>query len=577
MPLPLYLIFFLILCIPQSSLAENVQLQIEGLSGSLEKNIKARLSGINTDKMTADSQLSALIERNIRQGLRALGYYDAVIDFLYQKTIIPERSLLIVRITAGEPVRIADVSVVLRGDAEHDNDYHNLSGTIPASGSILHHGHFDDFKHALRSLAIRKGYFDAEIIKSQLNVAPQLHKAFWNIEFNSGKRYRFGKVSFQGAQIREDYLYPLIPFHEGEYYNSDRLIKFNNQLTATHWFNSVAVSPDFAEAKKSKILSMQATVTPRARNTVELGGGYASDTGPHIKANWKKPWMNSRGHSLTTSAEVSTLEQSLDINYQIPLLKNPLEHYYLLQGGFKHSNLNDTKSDTTTLNAVRFWDSSSGWRQSINLRWSLDHYTQASITDTTLLLYPGININRIRQQDSVMPAWGDSQQYSLEVSNTLWRSQVDFLITKAQNVWIHTLGEKNRFVIRGNIGWIDTNNFERLPPSLRFFVGGDRSIRGYKYKSISPKNSEGKLTGASKMLTGSFEYQYNIKDKWWSAAFIDSGEAVNDIRESDFKTGTGIGIRWASPVGLMKFDIAAPVNAINVKKVNFYIGLGTEL
>ncbi len=84
--------------------------------------------------------------------------------------------------------------------------------------------------------------------------------------------------------------------------------------------------------------------------------------------------------------------------------------------------------------------------------------------------------------------------------------------------------------------------------------GGDRSIRGYKYKSIAPKYANGDLKGASKLITGSLEYQYNVTGKWWGAVFVDSGEAVSDIRRSDFKTGTGVGVRWESPVGPIKLD-----------------------
>lgn len=117
-----------------------------------------------------------------------------------------------------------------------------------------------------------------------------------------------------------------------------------------------------------------------------------------------------------------------------------------------------------------------------------------------------------------------------------------------------------------------------MPPSLRFFAGGDRSIRGYKFRSISPRDDEGKLTGASKLLTGSLEYQYNFTGRWWGAVFVDTGDAVNDLRINDLKTGAGVGIRWASPVGPVKFDFAVPVNDSEKRNdLQFYIGLGPEL
>ena len=116
-----------------------------------------------------------------------------------------------------------------------------------------------------------------------------------------------------------------------------------------------------------------------------------------------------------------------------------------------------------------------------------------------------------------------------------------------------------------------------MPPSFRFFAGGDRSIRGYSYQSISPKDKKGKLKGASKMITGSAEYQYNLTGSWWGAAFVDTGEAIDKVDTAKFYTGTGLGIRWASPVGPIKFDLATPLNKKDKGSIHLYIGLGSEL
>lgn len=59
----------------------------------------------------------------------------------------------------------------------------------------------------------------------------------------------------------------------------------------------------------------------------------------------------------------------------------------------------------------------------------------------------------------------------------MWGSDVDFSIFRARNVWVRTPWDGHRFVMRGNLGWIETNNFDKVPPDLRFFAGGDGSIR----------------------------------------------------------------------------------------------------
>ncbi|WP_440864968.1 autotransporter assembly complex protein TamA [Symbiopectobacterium purcellii] len=570
---------FVCLLATASSYAENVRLQVVGLEGELQRNVRARLSTIGPDEVSADGRFRARVDDAIRRGLRALGYYDPQINFEYRPAKNGGRPLLLVTVTPGEPVKIAGTDVLLRGDASSDSDFLQLRRrSLPAIGSVLNHGDYDDFKRSLNNLALRKGYFDAYYNKSQLGVIRETREAFWDIDYDGGTRYRFGDVHFQGSQIDEAYLRNLIPFERGDEYTSEDLGELNRRLSATGWFTSAVVSPNFAAGKTDKILPLDAVVTPLARNLLETGVGYSTDVGPRFQTTWRMPWINERGHSLESSLSVSAPEQSLDFSYKIPLLRSPLEQFYLLQAGFKREDLNDTKSDGTMLNVARFWTLNRGWQRSINLHWSLDHFTQGSVTHTTMLLYPGLTLNRTRQRGGTMPTWGDSQRYSLDISDTTWGSDIDFAVIQAQNVWIRTLEDKHRFVARGNVGWIETNSFSRVPPSLRFFAGGDRSIRGYKFRSISPRDDEGKLTGASKLLTGSLEYQYNFTGRWWGAVFVDTGDAVNDLKINDLKTGAGVGIRWASPVGPVKFDFAVPVNDSERRNdLQFYIGLGPEL
>ncbi|AUY26668.1 MAG TPA: outer membrane protein assembly factor [Erwiniaceae bacterium] len=559
--------------------AANIRLQLEGLNGELQKNVRARLSTIDTDEVTADGRFRARVKKAIEEGLRALGYYEPDIDF--ESRPAPARGgrpVLIARVAPGEPVKIAGSTIILRGDARNDADYQQwVKEGRPKNGTILNHGKYDSFKSGFTNLALRNGYFDGDFKKSQLGVSVERREAYWDLDYDSGKRYRFGDVTFEGSQIREEYLQHLVPFKKGDYYSSRDLAELNRRLSATGWFNSVVVAPEFDKTTPDKVLPLSGVVSPRTENTIETGIGYSTDVGPRLKTTWRKPWVNSRGHSLTTSANISAPEQQLDFSYKVPLLKNPLEQYYLVQGGLKRTDLNDTKADTTTLALSRYWDNSTGWQKAVNLRWSLDHFTQANVTNTTMLIYPGVSVNRTRSRGGLMPSWGDSQRYSVDISDTTWGSDVDFLVLQAQNVWIRTLAERHRFVARGNLGWIETNDFEKVPPDLRFFAGGDRSIRGYKYKGISPRDEDGKLTGASKLATGSLEYQYNVTGKWWGAVFVDSGEAVNDIKQSNFKTGAGIGVRWQSPVGPIKFDLARPIGDKEEHGLQFYIGLGPEL
>lgn len=559
--------------------AARVELKLEGLSGELQNNVRVRLETITSEEVTTDNRFKAILTNSIKLSLRALGYYDPEITFINNREQQRQTgSVITVRVNPGIPVKIADSNLNLLGEGSKDPFYVQwIKQGRPKVGSILNHGDYDSFKNGFANIAMQQGYFDGVFKQAQLGVAQQLHQAYWNIDYDTGSRYRFGDIQFRGSQISEDYLRKLIPFNTGDFYDSRKLAELNRRLSATGWFSTVVAAPDFDDKTADKKLPISASLKPAVKNTLETGIGYSTDVGPHLKTTWKRPWVNDRGQSMGVSTYLSQPEQQLDFSYKIPLLKSPLEQYYLLQGGLKRTDLNDTKADTTTLAVSRFWDNSVGWQKAVNLRWSLSHYTQAKTTNTTMLIYPGLSLNRTRSRGGLMPNWGDTQRYSVDVSNTGWGSDIDFVILQAQNVWIRSLAEKHRFVVRGNIGWIETNDFDRVPPDLRFFAGGDRSIRGYKYKDISPRDADNKLTGASKLATGSLEYQYNFTGKWWGATFIDSGEAVRDFSRHALKTGAGVGIRWSSPVGPIKLDIARAIGDKDQHDVQFYIGLGPEL
>lgn len=185
---PVLCVLCVLLAVP-SVFAANLRLQVQGLSGDLESNVRVRLSGITPEEVSAEGRFRARVDAAIRQGLRPLGYYEPTIEFTLDDRPTLSRPVLYAKVDPGEPVRIAGVNINLEGGARTDEDYLNLvKGNRPTLGAILNHGQYDSFKNSLTGLALRKGYFDANMAKSQLGVAQELHKAFWDIDFDSGER-----------------------------------------------------------------------------------------------------------------------------------------------------------------------------------------------------------------------------------------------------------------------------------------------------------------------------------------------------------------------------------------------------
>lgn len=540
---------------------------VRGPDGEPKENVRIAVTGLATD---ADGDIDEpRLVRAASEALKPFGYYAPEITVTY------ENDKPVVTVALGEPVTLEAADVVVTGEAADDPDVKKLLATIPAEGSPLRHADYDSFKSKLNSLSLAKGYFDADFEKSRLEVSIKRQKARWVIHWRSGPRWKFGATQFEGSQIREDYLRSLITYQEGEAFTAEQMAAFSKNLSQTGWFDAAAVRPRFREAK-DKTLPVKAAVTPRSKNEVEVGLGVDSDVGVNGEIHWTRPWINSRGQSLLVSSSASAKEQTVSAQWKLPEMSDPLNDYWLVSSGYKHTDLNDTKSRSVTATLSRTHLLPSGWQRTPSITASQTWFTQANVDESTFLLYPGLSFSRIRQRGGLSPEWGDSQNYAAEVSRREWGSGVDFALLKLQDSVLRTWRSNHRFVGRVTLGILATNDIDKVPPEKRFFAGGDKSVRGYGYQKISPKDGDGQLIGASKLATASVEYQYRVTGGWWGAVFFDAGDAVRSVSDFDLKKGAGFGVRWDSPVGPVKLDLAWPVGDPDHSGINFYVGLGAQ-
>lgn len=562
--------------IPLVLSAADIPIHFIGLDDELTDNVRAHLLQRKDDDIF--SARRRLITA-VRDGLKPYGYYRPHINIDLVRDAHQHVTAINVDVDPGERVHLLAPRLDLQGPLFQEESFAPVRHRIPQAGSALLHSDYEQFKGSIQALALELGYFDGQFSRNRLKVSPQQASAYWDIAYDSGTRYKFGKVRFEGSQIDEAYLRSLIPFKEGQPYDFASYGELSQKLTETNWFGSVVMSMQFEKAKQDpeRVLDVDVALSPRRQNQIDVGVGYATDIGPHGKLSWTRPWLNSKGHSLTVATDISSDEQTFKFNYKIPSQSNPLSDYWVLQSGYKYSTLNDTISSSSTVSASRFQLMPSNWTRTLSVDWLYDNFTQGGVSSDTQIIYPTLSFSRTRQKGGVIPTWGDTQRYSISISNTAWGSDIDFLLLTAQQSWIRSLGASHIVVGRWSAGWIESGSFEQVPPDLRFFVGGDLSVRGYDYESVSPKNKNGELEGGSKMYTVSLEYQYNVTGNWWAAAFFDAGQSSHEFNFSDLKKGAGIGVRWRSPIGLLKLDIAKAIGDPEVKDWKIYFGLGGAL
>lgn len=546
-------------------------LRLSGLTGELEANVQRYLDRYAATEISTSLRFQSRLEQDIGTALQALGYYHSEIDISLQRNG-RNGSRLLIRVTPGEPTRIKETDLQILGDAQNDADFLALLAQAPKVGDIVHHGRYDSFKASLNSLAQRKGYFDARFSIQRLEVAPSRREAFIRLHFDSGIRYRFGQVSFSGQQIASDRLQSLVPFQAGAPYLASQLGELNQALANTNWFSSILVTADTEEITEHT-LPINIELAPRKRNSIETGIGYSDDVGARLKLNWLKPWLNERGHSLNTKLAISGAEQSVEAAYKLPL-QSVATDFWQLQYGLRNRDYQDTRAIESNLALERHWLLANDWYRTASIRWLYEDYTQADQEDSSSLLMPGISFSRSRQSGRGMPRQADRLLLGIEVSDPSWGSDASFVRLRGRAGYIDSFGDRHRMVSRLDAGAILMETVENLPPSLRFFAGGDNNLRGYAYESVSPLNQQGELIGGRYMATASLEYQYRVTGNWWLATFADYGSAWTD--SPDWKRGVGFGVRWGSPIGAVRIDFAWGLDAEG-SPFQLHFSLGPEL
>ncbi|MEZ8611970.1 autotransporter assembly complex family protein [Vibrio sp. 10N.247.311.14] len=549
----------------------DVSLEIKGLDGALEDNVDAYLSAIPEEEYSVSLRFQSRLESMIKEALNALGYYHPKITFTHSE----DDTEMTVTVEPGEPVVIYTSDIVLTGEAKDDPDFLALIAKSSLSkGSTLNHGNYDSLKSSIRNLGLAKGYFDGAYDLSKLEVAPELNRAYVRLHYNSGIRYHFGTTQVTGSQIEEDKVQSLKPFEDGEPYSIIKVGEYNQNLSNTDWFSSVFVEPDLSQLGEGREIPMKVSLAPQARNQIETGIGVSTDLGVKGTLKWKKPWVNEQGHSFNSSLSISKPEQTITATYKIPL-DDVLNDYYQVKYGMKNLDNRDTKSLESNLALERYWRLDNGWQRTVFIRYLVENYEQGLQDDLAQFVLPGISFSRTRTRGGSMPMWGDKQTIMVEAGDDTLLSETKVVRFQGQTAWIRSIGDNHRGLTRLQFGGNFADEFDKLSPSLRFFAGGDNSIRGYGYESISPRDESGALTGAKFIATSSFEYQYRLVGNWWGAAFYDIGDAFND--KPEWKHGTGVGVRWASPVGPVSLDFAWGLDAAKGDEFQLHFSLGPEL
>ncbi|MEQ9689133.1 MAG: BamA/TamA family outer membrane protein, partial [Bauldia litoralis] len=332
-------------------------------------------------------------------------------------------------------------------------------------------------------------------------------------------------------------------------------------------------------------IPVEIIVSERKRHVIGAGVNYSNTEGAGAEIYWADRNLWGGAESLRLSAEISRLfDSSFD------------EPDYRLAAKFKKPAVFDPMTDFT-LRAEAFRETTDAYRATTQeIEGGLSRVFSDTVSGSAMLELENTQIDEaVPNKDYLIATltgaidW-DTRDNRLDPTRGFnvhleAAPAYDFLhdevfATFKEDISIYrAIDAERRFILAGRVqaGVLTVENKRNVAASRRLYAGGAGSVRGYGYENIGPRNKDGDPVGGRSNFAVSGEVRYRISDSFGVVAFVDAGNAYRDIVPdvTNLKVGVGGGIRYLTPVGPLRVDLAVPLDPRrDDPSIALYVGLG---
>ncbi|MDM7322230.1 MAG: autotransporter assembly complex family protein [Gammaproteobacteria bacterium] len=557
----------------------RLEVVLEGLPDYVQPGVRGALSAerqkdsVYLDDLLVD-HLARRAEEEALAAMQASGFYRAEVAVEVHNQAPGWRMVL--RFRPGPVVLIRAVRVELVGPGKEDWPLvaHVKQFPLVANGPLVHVP-YEDFKADWLKLAREHGYLDARFTRHEILVDPEAGTADVDLCMDTGEPYVFGITLFtqEGEQRFESTLLEgFRSWKEGDPYRLPRLLELHRGLSDTGYFSVVDISPRPDPARHVVDVGVRLAARPRTRYS--FGAGFGTDTGPRGSVEIEQRYLNARGDRLFGRLRGSAIDAQAEVEYRRPWLtqgRSPRTDYLSAAVDYRRETVADIETETLQLRASAH-DVQGFWRRQASLGWLTEVYrVEGEPEATSHLLMPALKLGYRPRRDRRGGGWRLDWEMRGALDGLL--SDTSLLQARVDASWTFPVRQHDQWLLRGSLGTSWADDFDKVPISLRYFAGGDLSVRGYGYKSLGPVNDEGAVVGGKHLVVLSAEYDWMFADPWGMALFVDAGNAFNGSA-IELKTGLGLGLRWRSPVGLVGLDVAHGLdNPTDAFRIHFTLGV----
>ena len=439
-----------------------------------------------------------------------------------------------------------------------------------------------------------QGYAQAQVQAPVAYLDPAAHVL--NVVYNvhAGPRVTIGEITIRGLQrVNESLVRKRLLLHPGERYSPSSIEKARQDLLSLGVFSGISVRTAENLDSLGRI-PIEFDMQERLSRVLGFTGAYSTDLGGSVKATWSHRNLFGNAEQLNLSAGATGLGGSATSGIGYDISAQFIQPEFLARDQSLALNLGalnqrleayDQKAVTAGASLTRKF--SERWSASGGISGIRERIIQQGVTRNYSLLGLPINVkyNSTGLVNALQdPVRGIRAAFTATPTHSFGPGNTNFVILQANGAAYFDLASRgwtapgrSVLAVRGLIGSaLGASQFE-LPPDQRFYGGGSATVRGFRYQSIGPQFPDNTPIGGTSIDAGTVEFRQRIGESFGAAAFVDAGQVGTTSRpfEGTVHVGAGLGVRYYTGIGPIRFDFAVPVNRQpGGDAFEIYIGLG---
>lgn len=516
-------------------------------------------------------RLVAEARKAAAEALAAEGYFSANVQSQIET---PRGEQAVVRITVdpGARTRIANVDLSFRGPVVDDDEGRKRVALVRerwrlAPGDPFRQADWDTAKQDARARLARGRYAAASIAESAARIDPDQRSAHLQLQLDSGPVFHAGPTVVSGlrrypAAVVEN----LNPLRTGEPYDALKLDLFQRRLLETGYFNAVhfAVDPDPAQASNAPL---RVNVIEGPSQRIDTGVAFSTDTRLGLTVDYSNVNIFDSAWRFRPRLNLNQKEQALLLNLDTPPRPGGVWNTYSTR--LQRRDIQGEVTREAMVGYAHNWGLEAMPSQ-VSVSAHLERRSvDGSISENNHAVFAGYRKTFRTTDDLVSPRRGvlGTAEIGASVPGV---SSREFVRTRGKVNWLLPFGLRNDVLVRGEAGVVVAESRSGVPSSFLFRTGGDQTIRGYAFESIGVPQGQATV-GGRYLALASAEYTRWITESLGAAVFVDAGDAFDDLSAFDAAIGFGLGVRWRSPIGPFRADVAYGERSEKVR-LHFSVG-----